>query len=244
MSLTLARIFWLVTLIWKNVIRRKLDRTGKTEVRTYRGATVRILSDIIEKSTQVYPQVEKITICIGTNDCSRGEVNEARILENVDHLTTVIKNIFPHATLNFLAIPPTKNPEANQIIKKINRHLKKCVLDRGALFRDCNTLWYHVNPDGTVDKGLLVDTVHLSDWGLRLLLQNVVPFFYTLQFDQRYTKPANNYQMEPRSTPPDYISTIENFPQLQRKDTTGIPTSYFTSQVDYLRNLSTLETMV
>ena len=172
----------------KNVVRKRLDRSGRTEVRTYRGVTVKILSDIIEKSTCTFPQVDKITICIGTNDCSRGEINETSLLNNVDHLISVIKEVFPNAIVNFLAIPPMKNAKANQCIKHVNSKLRKLVLERGTLFRACDTLWFHVNSDGTVDNGLLYDAVHLTNWGLGLLLQNVIPFFYNLQFDQKHTE--------------------------------------------------------
>ena len=199
---------------------------------------------MIGKSSQVYPQVEKITICIGTNDCSRGEINEGKIIDNTNHLITVTKEVFPNAILNFLAIPPMNNAKANKVIKIVNKNLKKCVLERGELFRDCNTLWYHVNPDGSVDKGLLVDTVHLSDWGLGLLLQNVISFFYTLHFPRGRTQTADSYPLKAKPTPPDYIFTVENFPHLRRNDKRDLNIIYPTRRVDYSEQLSTLETWV
>ena len=220
----------------KNVIRKKLDRTGRTEVRTYRGATVKILSDIIEKSTTYFPHVEKITVCVGTNDCSRGEINETTLLNNFDHLIKVIKEVFPNAIINFLAIPHMKNAKANKFLMQVNRKLKKLVIDRGALFRTCDTLWFHVNNDGSVDNGLLYDAVHLTDWGLGLLLQNVIPFFYDLQFNRRHTKPF--------LPNPEPIFNEETFPHLRQKESRNLPQDTFSRGDNQQTRIMTLETWV
>ena len=165
----------------KNVVRRRLDNTGKTEVRTYRGATIKTLTDIIGKSTMKYPQVEKITFCVGTNDCSRGLIDEFKIIHDYEQLLVKTRNIFPTAEISVLAIPPMANTKVNQALININKHLRNLVKRKNALFMACNSLWYHVGKDGYVDNGVLTDSVHLSTWGLGLLLQNVIPFFYHQQ---------------------------------------------------------------
>ena len=61
----------------KNINRRKLDRTGQTEIRTYRGARIQTVTAIINKCQQQYPQVDKVTFCIGTNNCSGRNIDHA-----------------------------------------------------------------------------------------------------------------------------------------------------------------------
>ena len=53
----------------KNVARRRIDSTGNTHVRTFRGATVAQLTNIISTGACYY-QVEQVVVAIGTNDCT------------------------------------------------------------------------------------------------------------------------------------------------------------------------------
>ena len=94
-------------------------------------------------------------------------------------LTTEAKRVFPSAIVCILAIPPRSNPKLNKHIRSINKELRKS-LPTGVLFKECSSLWYHhVGENGDVDSGILTtDGVHLSDWGLSLLLMNVTSFFF------------------------------------------------------------------
>ena len=161
----------------KNVMRRRLDKSGKTEIRTFRGATVKILTEIFKRSCE-YPNVEKVSICIGTNNCSRQSIDGMRLIEDMEHMIDAAKQIFPSASLCILSIPPQKNPEVNKYIWKINKSLKRTAESKGVSYRFCSSLWYHVSSEGVVDKGILVDQVHLTEFGLGLLLQNVTHFFF------------------------------------------------------------------
>ena len=53
----------------KNVTRRRIDSTGNTHVRTFRGATVAQLINIISTGA-CCPQVEQVAVTTGTNDCT------------------------------------------------------------------------------------------------------------------------------------------------------------------------------
>ena len=162
----------------KNIQRKRLDRTGKTEIRTYRGASIRTLTGIVKKNTITYPNVIKTTFCIGTNDCARQDIDSIYIIDAIDQLILAAKVIFPNALISILAIPPQRNPEANLCIQYINRNLKKSVHKNQAVFKRCDSLWDHVDSHGVVDGGILVDNVHLSQYGLSLLLQQIISFFY------------------------------------------------------------------
>ena len=162
----------------KNVQRRKLDRSGNTEVRTYRGAGIKTLTGIVNKCECQYKQVTKVSVCIGTNDCSRRIIDADHIVQDFDTLITALQKVFPNASICILAIPPQRNPKANVYILEINRALKKSVPRNGVIFQPCDSMWYHVQKSGDVDMGILQDNVHLSDYGLSILLKYVISFFY------------------------------------------------------------------
>ena len=162
----------------KNVIRRRLDKSGCTEVRTYRGASTKTLTEIIKKCPHLYPDVEKVSICIGTNDCSRQSLDGQTLLDDIEYLIDVTKKIFTSASICIISIPPQRNPNVNKYIFRINRLLKKRVEAKRAVFRHCTSLWNHIGNNGEVDRGILYDEVHLTEYGLGLLLQQVTFFFY------------------------------------------------------------------
>ena len=119
-----------------------------------------------------------MSICIGTNDCARNTVDGKSLIESMKSLIDTTKKIFPLAAISILAIPPQRNSKVTRYIRGINLALKKVALDNNILFKPCSSLWNHVSSDGTVDDGILIDQVHLTAFGLSLMLQNVIPFFY------------------------------------------------------------------
>ena len=163
----------------KNVEKRRLDRTGYTDIRTYKGATVKSLTDILNKCDSKYPDVRKVSICIGTNNCSRQFIDERKLLEDFDLLIDATKRVFCSATICLLAIPPQRDHRANKYIYAINKSLKIITSEKDVLYKPCNGLWgFHVSSEGVVDDGILYDSVHLSPFGLGILLQNVIHFFF------------------------------------------------------------------
>ena len=61
--------YYLLTCITQNLARRRTASTGDTHVRTFRGATVAQLINIISTGA-CYPQVEQVAVTTGTNDCA------------------------------------------------------------------------------------------------------------------------------------------------------------------------------
>ena len=162
----------------KNVNRRRLDKSGRTDIRTFRGATIKTMTAILNKSKHQYPQVKKITVCVGTNDCSKPVIDCENIIHDMTQLTTSIKSVFPSAIICILAIPPRNVPRLNKFIQKVNRALKKHIPTENVIFKPCDALWSHVE-NGNIDNGILVsDGIHLSQRGLGLLLKSVISFFY------------------------------------------------------------------
>ena len=43
----------------RNIVRKKLDKTGKTEIRTFRGCNIESLTNIIDESSHTYPSVRR-----------------------------------------------------------------------------------------------------------------------------------------------------------------------------------------
>ena len=184
----------------KNVIRRRLDHTGSTEIRTFRGATVKTLTSIFEKNQHPLPQVEKVIICVGTNDCSRQSVDGQRILDDMHKLIVTTKKVFCSAEICIMAIPPQRNPAVNRYIFKVNKGLKNEAIKQGITFKACHSLWhYHVAADGVVDDGILHDKVHLSSFGLSLLLKQVTHFFFGSQMNQRVSQSMKLKDESPRA---------------------------------------------
>ena len=189
----------------KNVQKRRLDNTGQTDIRTYAGATVKRLTGILNKSEINYSKIEKVSICIGTNDCSRGYVDGLQILDDYIRLIDAAKKVFPTAVICILAIPPQRDPTVNKYIFAINRSLKKVATERNVLFKACDGLWgLHVTREGVVDGGILYDNVHLTPMGLAVLLQNVTFFFFgrtRLRDNQRRNSPSvQNIGLSSKST--------------------------------------------
>ena len=162
----------------KNVQKRRYDRSGQTEIRTYRGASIKTLDNIMQKCSNEYSQVQKISICIGTIDCSKNHIDCEQIVHDYDNLLATVKEVFPAASISILAIPPQNISQANKFIKNVNSNLQKLSKRHYINFNRCLSLWQCVGSDGKVDQGLLNDRVHLSQKGLSFLLKNVSRFFF------------------------------------------------------------------
>ena len=224
----------------KNVSRRRLDHTGNTEIRTFRGATVKTLTSIFEKNQHSLPQVEKVIICIGTNDCSRQSVDGHKVIDDMHKLIVTTKKVFCSAQICIMAIPPQKNPAVNRYIFKINKGLKDEAIKHNITFKECHSLWhYHVTPDGVVDDGILVDKVHLSSFGLSLLLKQVIQFFFGSQINQRinHSMKETSYRSE-RET--EYTSTSSGSSEskdgqhTKEENNTSIPQMFSKLKKSYL----------
>ena len=86
----------------KNVARTRIDSTGNTHARTFRGATVAQLTNIISTGA-CYPQFEQVAVAIGTNDCTGNMPRD--IAADYQKLLSAIKDHFPTADVAEAAIP-------------------------------------------------------------------------------------------------------------------------------------------
>ena len=86
----------------KNVSRRRIDSTGNTHVRTFRGATVAQLTNIISTGA-CYPQVEQVAVTTGTNGCAG---NTPCDIADYQKLLSAIKDHFPTAEVAAAATAP------------------------------------------------------------------------------------------------------------------------------------------
>lgn len=162
----------------KNIQRKRFDKSGQTEIRTFRGASIKTLDNIIKKCSQECPQVQKVSICIGTIDCTRNPITQEQVIEDYDRLIETTRRIFPAASICILSIPPQSIPEANKIINGVNNHLFKLARRHAIQYSSCLSLWNCVAPNGQIEKGILYDRLHLSERGLSYLLKNVSRFFF------------------------------------------------------------------
>ena len=162
----------------KTINRVRLDKTKQTEIRTYRGATIQSLANIIDSSDSTYPHVENVYLCIGSVDCGRRFIDENKIISDYENLLVKIRNVFPAAKIAISAIPPQRNRYTNKYIWKVNLSLKSLAKEKNVSFSSCSGLWMHVNKTGEVDDGLLVDNIHLSPRGIGLLLRPIINFFF------------------------------------------------------------------
>ena len=190
----------------KSINRVRLDNSKNTEVRTYRGASIKTLTDIIKSSETVCPLVEKVTLCIGSIDCARRYIDGNIFHDDYLNLLAITKHVFPSATICLISIPPQRSHHANKVIHKMNGILASLAKKMDCTYRHCEALWFHVNNKGEVDDGILVDSIHLTPWGIGLLLQPIISFFFG--HDRRNVR--NRSQERPQSPDETFLSPSRN----------------------------------
>ena len=163
----------------KNVKRRQLDSSGQTHVRTYRGCHVESLTRIIDNSEFEYPSVQKVSFCVGTNDCQQPTIDEEVILHKLESLVKTSKSVFPNASIAINAIPPQGRAKVNTHIAHLNTKIANLCRHNNIKFLSCDSLWTHVSATtGQIDQGLILpDGIHFHNTGLGLFLKNTKAFF-------------------------------------------------------------------
>ena len=162
----------------KNVDKIRLDKTKATEIRTYRGASIKKLTEYVS-SSQSYPEVKKVSLSVGSVDCSRRLVDAEYIIHDYSNLLSAVQKTFPSAQVGIVSIPPNGNPQACQYISKVNNALKKLAERGNHVFCHADALWLHVGNDGRTDSGFLErDKIHLTLRGLGLHLRPITSFFF------------------------------------------------------------------
>lgn len=170
----------------KMVNRSRLDNTKSTEIRTYRGASIKKLHEYISSSQETFPDVQKVSLSVGSVDCSRRYIDEESIINDYNSLLTSVQKTFPSADIGIVSIPPHGNPQTTRFISKINNDLKTLARHRNVTFCFCEALWMHTNDNGSVDDGILTrDRIHLTLRGVGLMLRSITRFFFGYQKRQQ-----------------------------------------------------------
>ena len=165
----------------RSVNKTRLDRTKVSDIRTYRGASVKTLTEIIASTESVFPNVERVSLCIGSIDCARRYLDCQHLIRDYENLIFEVKQVFPTAQIAIIAIPPQSQSDTNKMIMQVNQALKHLAKKLNVVFGQCDSLWMHVTKDGHVDNIILVDNIHLSPFGLGLLLRSVTSFLFGLK---------------------------------------------------------------
>ena len=156
------------------VIKKRLDPSGSTEIRTYRGANIRRICTILDSSNERYMNIKNVVYTVGSINCNRSFIQESYILDDIDLLIDLSKEIFPSAKIYVLSIPPQMNSKSNVHIHKVNEHLRKYLkTSKTCSFVRCTELWDHVDQDGSPERSILQYGLQLSHLGTKLLLKPI-----------------------------------------------------------------------
>ena len=161
----------------KNLGKRRLDTSGNTDIRTFRGASISHLDEILRNSS-ISSHVEEVVLSVGTNDCSSRHTNCNQFLDDYDSLISTALTTFPHAIIYVAAIMPQSNPRQNITIWDINEDLEMLCRERDQgrseiLFLPFPSIWRDVSEDGKVMKDILADRLHLSTRGIALFAKAI-----------------------------------------------------------------------
>ena len=159
----------------KDINMKRLNPSGKTQVRTYRGTTVTELTNILY-DTQPNHSIQKVVVHVGSNDVtSFNHHSEVNISHEYNDLFSAAATTFPSAEIALSAIPPQKPWKNSAVCERINREIKAVCNERQATFLPHAALWEKKN--NKLDPLLLSDKVHFSNKGLGLFLREVKQFF-------------------------------------------------------------------
>jgi len=162
----------------QHLVTRRMSLDGSTQIRTFRGATIGDMIDVLSSSTPT----ENITKCIlhvGTNNITTSLTKEemSRIITQYDELLSTAQIIMPAAEIAVSAIPPQRPWMKSPICAAFNARLQSLCADRKVLFLSHIQLWQR-DLHNRLDPLILRDKVHLSNKGLGLLLRDVKSFLF------------------------------------------------------------------
>ena len=163
----------------QSIVRRKLDPSGSTVIRTYRGANMKRIINILDSCQICFPNVQKVMFSIGAVDCNKDVIKESYIFDDLDMLIDCAKRVFPSARIGFLSIPPQLNHKANVSIERINNRIFNYLKSsKSTTFLKCVDLWDCVDRMGKPERSILQNGLLLSDLGITLLFKPVLQFLF------------------------------------------------------------------
>ena len=166
-----CRSVWLGDSNLRRINKRRLDRTGVTEVRTLPGTDVTRLTTLIAESGS-FPEVGKVVLSVGTNDVNPQRISADSFKKRYKKLIDTALSHFPNAQVAVTAIPPQTQHKYNRSICELNDMLS--TLD--CTFINLGNFW---DRDGNIaSRELLSDKVHLSAKGVGILVRDVKTFLY------------------------------------------------------------------
>ena len=161
----------------KNVSQKRLSPSRSSQVRTYRGATIPQMSDLMQ-GTQKTDRVKRVILSVGTNDIGQGDSVDT-IVDNYSSLLHNASCSFPGASIAVAAIPPQSQPGKNRLIRVVNRRLGELCDQQNVCFLSQVSIWECVHGDNlSQESNILSDKIHLSEKGLGLYLREVKDFLF------------------------------------------------------------------
>jgi lysophospholipase L1-like esterase len=156
----------------KNIIKKRFDASGETEVRTFRGISINNLATLLDSVKEEFSNVEKVALCVGANDIDPRKTDISQTQSSYRDLMKSALRCFPKAQIYCSAILPQRHHRSNVLIWDINKALQHLCQGRVS-FLPLHQLWDLVAEDGRVTDNILADKVHLSKKGLGLFVKQL-----------------------------------------------------------------------
>jgi lysophospholipase L1-like esterase len=123
--------------------------------------------------SRLQPRV--IVLMIGTNNASSGRDSGAQIVQGIQSIVRLLQDQCPRACIVLVDIPPrgqAMNP-VRGLVLQVNQALAATAWPEQVTWLACGDRF--VQPDGSIDPGLMPDFLHLSPEGYRRWAQAIVP---------------------------------------------------------------------
>jgi len=189
----------------KNIKTKRLSPRGEVQVKTFRGAVVSDISEVLSAQPQVQ-SMEKLVLHVGTNDISKAG-NRAdgatQFREQYSRLLDTVRNKMPSAQIAVSALPPMKPWTKLRTVRKYNEELKQLCVTKNVTFLPHDALWT-VDDNGRIDPTVLSDRVHMSPSGLSLFLRDTKPFVTGRQSSPGQPHKARNNTVKEQNN---YVNT-------------------------------------
>jgi hypothetical protein len=152
-----------------------MDANGEIHVCTLRGARIATLQQTFS-TMETSPAVKKVVLHVGTNniagrqaDCVQDCVNQYR------GLLDTVREKLPEAKVAVSALPPLKPWVRSKTAHQLNLELSKLCHQKRVTFLRHDALWT-IDDEDKLNPQILNDRVHLSNYGLALLLRDTKKF--------------------------------------------------------------------
>ena len=162
-------------------------QNSQVSVLSYSGCTFqKLITRLPTISKNLYvssDKIGKIILFIGSNDVMSTK-NIEHCFRDVDSMIESIKQLFPHAEISLISVPPKSGKYLNKsIVTRIyamNKYFKYVCLRENLNF--INIFWDFIHKDRfgnkVVKEELLRDGLHLSHWGVAIVCKRLKRVLY------------------------------------------------------------------